>query len=152
MCRRLNFSNIPALLSFFFFFVWFCGSSFVTCLSFCLISFSPLCPPSPPPFPPAQLSGRLYLVFSAGASSLSPPFAPVNTLPKSRSSPGNIASSIRCRFILPNTFLSSSLPPFRSPARVSLFQDRAEGAVDIRFLLRQGVGGWGGLLRKMIRK
>lgn len=147
MCRRLNFSNIPALLSFFCLVLW---------LLFCYMSFllpdfllSPL-PLSPPPFPPAQLSGRLYLVFSAGASSLSPPFAPVNTLPKSRSSPGNIASSIRCRFILPNTFLSSSLPPFRSPARVSLFQDRAEGAVDIRFLLRR-VGG-GGLLRKMIRK
>lgn len=128
----------PIFMLSFPFFVWFCGSSFVACLSFCLISFSPL---FPPPLPPAQLSGRLYLVFSAGASSLSPPFAPVNTLPKSRSSPGNIASSIRCRFILPNTFLSSSLPPFRSPARVSLFQDRAEGVVDIRFLLRQGVGG-----------
>lgn len=141
----------PIFLPCFPFFVWFCGSSFVACLSLCLISFSPL-PPLPPPFSPAQLYRRLYLVFSAGASSLSPPFAPVNTLPKSRSSSGNIASSIRCRFILPNTFLSSSLPPFRSPARVSLFQDRAEGAVDIRFLLRQGVGGWGGLLRKMIRK
>lgn len=63
---------------------------------------------------------------------------PHSTLPKSRSLPENIAPSIRCRFILPDTFLSSSLPPFCSPARGALFQDRAEGVVDIRFLLRYG--------------